>query len=96
MINAKTPIIIFKRFPSSWTANMAPNKAPSVIPKATCLNRVKSIACFFLWALADESPVKNIQAREDFISIREPDYHAFLLLAGFSILFLLVTIYLIK
>lgn len=39
---------------------------------------------------------KNIQAREDFISIREPDYHAFVSLAVFSIAFLLVTIFLIK
>ena len=38
---------------------------------------------------------KNIQAREDFISIRQPDYHAFILLVVFSIIFLLITVFLI-
>jgi hypothetical protein len=38
---------------------------------------------------------KNIQAREDFITIRQPDYNAFILLVVFSIIFLLITVYLI-
>ena len=38
---------------------------------------------------------KNIQAREDFISIRQPDYNAFILLVVFSIIFLLITVFLI-
>lgn len=39
---------------------------------------------------------KNIQARKDFITIRKPNYNTFILLGVFSILFLLITIFLIK
>jgi len=39
---------------------------------------------------------KNIQAKADFESIRQPDYTVVLLLSIFSIIFLLITIYLIQ
>ena len=38
---------------------------------------------------------KNIQAKEDFITIRQPDYNAFILLFVFSVIFLLITVILI-
>jgi len=39
---------------------------------------------------------KNIQAKSDFESIHRPDYTVVLLLSIFSIIFLLITIYLIQ
>ena len=51
---------IFKNNPFIWTAKKAPAKAPNIIPIATGLKWSKSIEFFFLWAFADDKPVKII------------------------------------
>ena len=59
-INTNVAIVIFNINPSIWTANSAPKNAPNTIPDATGLKLSKSIEFFFLWAFAEESPVKMI------------------------------------